>query len=309
MTDQTGTATGETPEAPNRHQSEYLAARAEWDDRFAGQRKTVRVLAGITFLALVLGSLGMGYGIYTGTHKQLIPFMVQVDELGRSELAPPPQRVALASIFLFIINLGDYGDLVIQSAEALLDVSMQDANLDVIDLYNRLMRLVFELLGRTWYSAADKVAAFAILIVGSMLLGLIVTAYIEVYIAFAAAIVALGFAGWSGTRDIVVRFLKYAAAKVMGLFVALFCGVLISQLVTLELNEESGSAVLLTGLLAIPGLIMLTAPPAMEQAMTGRPGTSAASKMAGLIAGATLWAVGRFVFARTKPKRKRKGKP
>ncbi|WP_419739478.1 VirB8/TrbF family protein [Ruegeria sp.] len=73
--------------------SEYLAARADWDDRFAGQRKTVRVLTGITLLALTLGGLGMGYGIYTGARTQYIPYIIQVDELARIATTPPPERV------------------------------------------------------------------------------------------------------------------------------------------------------------------------------------------------------------------------
>jgi len=93
MTDQR-TGTGPELEAPaHRHQGEYLAARQEWDDRFAGQRKTVRVLTGITFAALVLAGLGMGYGIYTGARTQYIPHLVMVDELGRVDVAPPPARV------------------------------------------------------------------------------------------------------------------------------------------------------------------------------------------------------------------------
>jgi type IV secretory pathway TrbF-like protein len=44
-------------------QSEYLEARLEWDDRFAGQRKSVRVLTGITIVSLAIGLLGLGYGI------------------------------------------------------------------------------------------------------------------------------------------------------------------------------------------------------------------------------------------------------
>ena len=198
------------------------------------------------------------------------------------------RRIALAGVFLFLIGLGDYGDLVIRSAEALLNISMDGASINVVDLYDRLMVTVFELFGRSWFSPGDKLAAFVILITGSMLLGLIVTAYIEVYVAFAAALVALGFAGWSGTRDIATRYLKYAAAKVVSLLVALICGVLISQLATFELIEERGSAIQLAGMLAILGLIMLTAPAAIEKAMTGRARASTGARLAGLIGGVAI---------------------
>ncbi len=94
MTDQAIEPTGAALDGPSsRRQSEYLAARQEWDDRFAGQSKTVRVLTGITFLALVLGGLGMGYGIHTGARTQYLPFLVQADELGRVETVAWPKQV------------------------------------------------------------------------------------------------------------------------------------------------------------------------------------------------------------------------
>ena len=77
----------------NDAQSEYIAARLEWDDRFASQRKTVRALGAITILSLGIGALGLGYGILTGARTQYIPYIVQVDQLGRTEIAADPVRV------------------------------------------------------------------------------------------------------------------------------------------------------------------------------------------------------------------------
>ena len=74
-------------------QSEYLAAREEWDDRFAGQRKMVTFLGITTVLALGIGAMGLGYGIWTGARTQFIPYIVQVDNLGRAEIAAEPQMV------------------------------------------------------------------------------------------------------------------------------------------------------------------------------------------------------------------------
>ena len=207
-------------------------------------------------------------------------------------LATLSQRVVLAAIFLFLINLGDYSDLVIRSAEALLSISTEGASINVSILFDRLLSLVFELFGRVWYYLPDKIAAFIILIVGAMLIGYIVTAYIEVYIAFAAAIITLGFAGWSGTRDIAVRFLRHAAAKVLRLFTALFCGALISKLLTHELTTESGGPVQLAGLVAILGMIVATVPGTMEKIMTGRSGPSAAGRVARWIGGGAASRVG-----------------
>lgn len=74
-------------------QSEYLAAREEWDDRFASQRKTVGFLGITTIISLGIGGLGLGYGIWTTARTQYIPYVVQVDNLGRAEIAAEPQLV------------------------------------------------------------------------------------------------------------------------------------------------------------------------------------------------------------------------
>jgi type IV secretion system protein TrbF len=72
---------------------EYLAARAEWDDRFAGQRKTVRVLTGITGAALFIGAAGAIFGMYATLNSRFIPYVVAVDSLGRAVSAPAPAKV------------------------------------------------------------------------------------------------------------------------------------------------------------------------------------------------------------------------
>ena len=74
-------------------QSEYIAARQEWDDRFAGQRKTVKYLSAITAVSLLTGLVGLSFGAWTGARTQYVPYIIQVDELGRTEKAADPIRV------------------------------------------------------------------------------------------------------------------------------------------------------------------------------------------------------------------------
>ena len=198
------------------------------------------------------------------------------------------QRIAIAATFIFLINLSNYSDLVIASAEALLDISTSGASIDVIDLFDGLMTLINDLFGRSWWSIPDKLAAIVILFVGAILIGVIVTAYIEVYIAFAAAIIALGFAGWSGTRYIAIRYLKYAAIKTMYLFSALFCGALMSSLVNFDLDQNTGNPVFLAGILLILTMLITSIPEAVEQTMTGRTSSSASSSVGGFLRGLFL---------------------
>ena len=198
------------------------------------------------------------------------------------------QRIAIAATFIFLINLSNYSDLVIASAEALLDISTTGASIDVIDLFDGLLALVYDLFGRSWWSIPDKLASIVILFVGAILIGVIVTAYIEVYISFAAAIIALGFAGWTGTRYIAIRYLKFAAIKTMYLFSALFCGALMSSLVSFDLDNNTGNPVFLAGILVILSILITSIPEAIEQAMTGRTSSSASASVGGFIRGLFL---------------------
>lgn len=71
----------------------YLAARAEWDDRFAGQRRSVRYMAAVTAGALALAAAGMGFGIYASLEGHFVPYVVAIDKLGQARVAPAPKRV------------------------------------------------------------------------------------------------------------------------------------------------------------------------------------------------------------------------
>ncbi|WP_170565996.1 hypothetical protein [Ruegeria atlantica] len=112
---------------------------------------------------------------------------------------------------------------------------------------------------------------------------LIMIACFELYIAFATAIIAFGFAGWSSSRHIAMCYFKRAAEKVLNLFMALFRGVLISQLATFDLSERKGQAMMLAVFLAILAIMMTCAPDAVEEVLTGHAGNSLAGQIARMI--------------------------
>lgn len=77
-----------TPVNPS---TDYAAARKEWDDRVAGQADKIRFLAATTILSLMIGVMGLGYGIYTGVRTQFLPYLIGADNLGRTEVFADPQ--------------------------------------------------------------------------------------------------------------------------------------------------------------------------------------------------------------------------
>ena len=73
--------------------SDYALARKEWDDRFASQRKAVSFLSVITLISLVIGLVGTSYSVWTTARTQYVPYIVNVDDLGRIERGQDPQPV------------------------------------------------------------------------------------------------------------------------------------------------------------------------------------------------------------------------
>jgi type IV secretion system protein VirB5 len=73
--------------------SDYALARKEWDDRFASQRKAVSFLAVITLVSLGIGLIGTSFAVWTTARTQFVPYIVNVDDLGRIERGQDPQPV------------------------------------------------------------------------------------------------------------------------------------------------------------------------------------------------------------------------
>ena len=97
----------------------------------------------------------------------------------------------------------------------------------------------------------------------------------EAYLSFAAAIVALAFAGFTGTRHIAVSYLKRCVGRVLRLFTALFTGAMASVLLTQDMDNNSSDPLILIGVLVVLVFVTLTVPTAVEQSVTGQTSTSA----------------------------------
>lgn len=189
-------------------------------------------------------------------------------------------RIALGGVFLFIINLGNYSDLVIRSADGLLDQTTSGASINAIDLFDSVLATSFELFGLSTFGIAEKFAGVMVLFLGA-----IIMSYMEVYLAFGAAFVALGFGGFSGTRHIAINYMKRAVGRVFRLFTALFCGALLSVLLNAEFETDQGDPMLLVGIMTILVFVILKVPSAVEQAVVGTVSVSTAETLGSAIKG------------------------
>ncbi|MDE2772173.1 MAG: VirB8/TrbF family protein [Gemmatimonadota bacterium] len=68
----------------------YITAQREWDERFAFHAQTARRFFGIGLAGLVVGAVGLGFGIWAASQSEYVPYLVKVDDLGRTEALPQP---------------------------------------------------------------------------------------------------------------------------------------------------------------------------------------------------------------------------
>lgn len=175
-------------------------------------------------------------------------------------------RLAFAGLFLFLLNSVGFATLVTRSAEALLMQTEPNASVNVIALFDLLFAYTIELWTKTYWNLAQEMAALVAFLIGIGIVALIIVAYIEVYIAFSAALIALAFGAFSRSRQIAVTYLKRCVSRVFRLFTALVIGVVATRLLQSEV-EGAGQPFMLIGLLVILLVAMRSVPAAVEQSI------------------------------------------
>lgn len=92
-------------------ESPYLAARAEWNERYGSFVRQARVWQGVGILSLLLAMGATGYALYQSSQSKIVPYIVEVDRLGNAQAgtyAPTVQyteaRVTQAAIADFVTN-------------------------------------------------------------------------------------------------------------------------------------------------------------------------------------------------------------
>jgi type IV secretory pathway TrbF-like protein len=87
-----GTSSAPDPAAPGK--DTYLAARAEWNERYGSYIQQARSWRLAFFLAMVIAVVSLGGVVYIGSQSRLVPYIVEVNQLGDALAA---QRADVAS--------------------------------------------------------------------------------------------------------------------------------------------------------------------------------------------------------------------
>ena len=81
--------TPKTAEAAN----PYIVAQREWDERFAFHAATAQRFFWMGLAGLLVGGVGLGFGIWAASQSEYVPYLVRVDDLGRAEALPQPATI------------------------------------------------------------------------------------------------------------------------------------------------------------------------------------------------------------------------
>jgi type IV secretion system protein TrbF len=89
-----GTSSAPDPAGPGK--DTYLAARAEWNERYGSYIQQARSWRLAFFLAMVIAIVSLGGVVYIGSQSRLVPYIVEVNQLGdalaaeRADVASTP---------------------------------------------------------------------------------------------------------------------------------------------------------------------------------------------------------------------------
>ena len=200
-------------------------------------------------------------------------------------------RILIAGFYVFLMNnipgLGGMNGFVGQTAEALAGLAGTGQAITP----GELMSQSFVTFGAL-YDASSGIAGAVVagligvvlVILTAMTVAMIVVAYVEVHIVFSLGVVALGFAGFSGTEDIARGFSRGALAKTLKLFAMLTLGSVMGTLFTTlgyGAIGASDEAVMTSGLTLVAAavilfFVVLSVPSALEGVVMGIGGGSAA---------------------------------
>ncbi len=216
------------------------------------------------------------------------------------------KRIVVAGFFLAIVDgiptgsgqVG-FGSFIIQSAEALTSSSVGASDVRPSDLFWQMLRA-----GKDIYDGSSGISGtigsiivwLLLVLLGAVIAGLMVVAYIEIYVIFTVGILSLGFGVWSVTEQFAKNFMFSAVGKILKLFTM----ILMASVVTITIKDfgaltEFEDGLVTIGIVLIFAMLLTTVPTAVEQIISGIPGVSADSAVAGTMMGGAKSVGGKVV--------------
>ena len=86
----------------------YLAARYEWNERYGSYVRAATAWRTIGLVSMTMAVIGFGYALYQSTQVKLVPYIVEVDQLGNSAAGGFPAQIEYADERVVRAMLGQW---------------------------------------------------------------------------------------------------------------------------------------------------------------------------------------------------------
>lgn len=86
----------------------YLAARYEWNERYGSYVRAATAWRSIGLVSMTMAVIGFGYALYQSTQVKLVPYIVEVDQLGNSAAGGFPAQIEYADERVVRAMLGQW---------------------------------------------------------------------------------------------------------------------------------------------------------------------------------------------------------
>ncbi|WP_419739479.1 type IV secretion system protein [Ruegeria sp.] len=196
------------------------------------------------------------------------------------------RRIVIAGFFLLLIDgipsgggetLG-IADFILRSAEALSDEAGGPETLSPSDIFFPMMDTGFNIWDNSTGIGGTLSAAIVwvmMVVMGAIMTGLIILAYVMIYITFTLGILILGFGILQPTQHFATNFIFRAIGSIFRLFATLLIAAIIkTQLESMEGLNGFEDGILIIGLCLILTMVLFVVPASIESLIAGAPGAS-----------------------------------
>lgn len=86
----------------------YIAARQEWSERYGSYARSAAAWQVVGIASITMAVIGFGYGLYQSSQVKLVPYIVEVDQLGTAVSGGFPQQIEYADPRVVRATLGTF---------------------------------------------------------------------------------------------------------------------------------------------------------------------------------------------------------
>ena len=195
------------------------------------------------------------------------------------------RRIVIAGFFLFLIDGIPMADGTVGIATFITRVAegLGNATIESSIKPSEVFGNIYDAGAQIYYATSGigrKLSAglvwLVLMFLGGIIAGLMLLAYIQIYIVFTIGIVTLAFGAWRQTEGIARNFLFSALGKSFKLFaLLLIVAVIRLQLQNMARIESFEDGLLMIGLLVIFVMVLISVPGQVEAMVSSPPGPSA----------------------------------